>query len=71
MGDDLSAAVLEAWETLQLAGHGADALFGERSVGVADLGSEAAHAMGVIEGAGIALGLTALELLGEYGIGWE
>ena len=43
----------------------ADALFGERVVEPAQLTPLAAHAAGIIEGAGIALGMTALELLGE------
>ena len=46
-------------------GRDADALFGERVLEPAQMSSPAAHAAGVIEGAGIALGLTALELLDE------
>jgi hypothetical protein len=63
---DLRAAVLEALSTLESeTGRDPDALFGERVLEPGDMSPLAAHAAGVIEGAGIALGLTALELLGE------
>jgi hypothetical protein len=63
---DLQAAVLDALATLRAeTGHDADALFGDRVLEPADMSPSAAHAAGIIEGAGIALGLTALELLDE------
>ncbi len=64
--NELRVAVLEALETLRAeTSHDADALFGERVLEPADMSPGAAHAAGIIEGAGIALGLTALELLDE------
>jgi hypothetical protein len=49
--------------------HSADELFGARVLGeLAHLASPAAHAAGVLEGAGVALGLTTLELLDELGL---
>ncbi len=64
--NDLRAAVLEALDTLRTeTGHDAEALFGERVLEPKDMSSAAAHAAGIIEGAGIALGLTALELIDE------
>ncbi len=63
MADDLSESTREALEELRALGHSVDALFGERSVEIAQLPPSAAHAMGLIEGAGIALGLAAIELL--------
>lgn len=68
MNDDLLEAAREALETLMNAGQTVDQLFGERSVTPEQLAPVNAHAMGVIEGAGIALGLTAIELLGELGL---
>jgi hypothetical protein len=66
---DIENALTEALETLtQATGLDADALFGERVIEADAMSPTAAHAAGVIEGAGIALGLTALELLGELGI---
>lgn len=63
--DELREAIAEALETLKtVTGQGADALFSERIIdepGVLD--AQAERAAGIIEGAGIALGLTALELL--------
>jgi hypothetical protein len=66
MDGSLRAAIVEAMEILTAeTGRDADALFGERVLEPAQMSSLAAHAAGVIEGAGIALGLTALELLDE------
>ncbi|HEX2882198.1 MAG TPA: hypothetical protein VHO25_21910 [Polyangiaceae bacterium] len=66
---DIEDALKEAMETLtQATGLDAEALFGERVIEVDAMSPPAAHAAGIIEGAGIALGLTALELLGELGI---
>jgi hypothetical protein len=64
--DELRAAVIEAREEL-LAETGLDqeALFGERVLEPQDMTARAAHAAGIIEGAAIALGVTALELLDE------
>lgn len=62
----LRAALMDALEILHSeTGHDAEALFGERIVEPDHMPPTAAHAAGVIEGAGIALGLTALELLDE------
>lgn len=56
-------------ETLaQETGKDGEALFGERVLSPAQMSPSAAHAFGIIEGAGIALGLTALEVLDEFGI---
>jgi hypothetical protein len=68
--DELRAAVREARDEL-LAETGLDeeALFGERVLEPREMTARAAHAAGVIEGAAIALGLTALELLDEVDAG--
>lgn len=64
--NDLRAAIIDAIETLCIeTGQDAEALFGERVLEAPDMSPCAAHAAGIIEGAGIALGLTALELLDE------
>ena len=64
--DDLRAAVAEALEKLlEETGLDEEALFGQRVLASHDMTARAAHAAGVIEGAAIALGLTALELLDE------
>jgi hypothetical protein len=64
--DDLTAAIKDALETLtQATGLDVEALFGERVIEPHAMSPSAAHAAGVIEGAGIALELTALELLDE------
>lgn len=66
MMNELRIVVLEALETLRTeTSYDADALFGEHVLAPADMSPGAAHAAGIIEGAGIALGLTALELLDE------
>jgi hypothetical protein len=66
MDSTLRAAHVEAMEILTTeTGHDADALFGERVLEPAQMSPRAAHAAGIIEGAGIALRLTALELLDE------
>jgi hypothetical protein len=64
--NELRAAVMEAREEL-LAETGLDqeALFGERVLEPHDMTARAAYAAGVIDGAAIALGLTALMLLDE------
>jgi hypothetical protein len=64
--DELSAMVVEARADL-LAETGLDqeALFGERNLRRAQMSALAAYSAGLIEGAAIALGLTALELLDE------
>lgn len=63
---ELLGMVVEAREEL-LAATGLDleALFGERVLEVSDMAPRVAHAAGLIEGAAIALGVTALELLDE------
>ena len=64
--DELRAVVIEAREELRAeTGLDQEALFGERVLEPHDLTALAAHAAGLIEGAAIALGLTALELLDE------
>jgi hypothetical protein len=66
MNRDLFGAVRDALATLtEHTGQGADTLFGERPLEPEQMAPAAAHAMGIIEGAGIALGLTALEGLDE------
>ena len=63
---ELLEMVLEARdELLAETGRDVDALFGERVLEAADMTPRAAHAAGLIEGAAIALGVTALELLDE------
>ena len=64
--DELRAMVIEARDEL-LAETGLDqeALFGARVLEPHEMSVRAAHAVGLIEGAAIALGLTALELLDE------
>jgi hypothetical protein len=69
-GEDLLEAVRDALEVLKAApGLDAEALFRERVLGeLTQLPPEAAHAAGVLEEAGVALGLTTLELLDELGL---
>ena len=71
MRDDLHAAVTEAFETLVAeTGLDSDALFGDRVLGEFDgVSARTAYAAGIIEGAGIALGMTALELVDAVGAG--
>jgi hypothetical protein len=67
MDRTLRAAITDALQILTAeTGHDADALFGDRVLEPARMSTAAAHAVGVIEGAGIALGMTALELLDEF-----
>jgi hypothetical protein len=62
----LLAAIQEALETLaEETRLDADALFGERILEPSQMVPRAAHAAGLIGGAAIALGLTAIELLDE------
>jgi hypothetical protein len=64
--DELRAAVIEARQELQeQTGLDAEALFGARVLEPDDMSARAAHAAGIIEGAAIAMALTALELLDE------
>ena len=64
--NDLRAAIQDALQTLRTeTGRDAEALFGERILEPTEMSALAAHAAGIIEGAGVALGLTALELLDE------
>lgn len=64
--NELRAAVMEAREELEAeTGLDQEALFGARTLEPHEMTPRAAHAAGVIEGAAIALGLTALELLDE------
>jgi hypothetical protein len=63
---ELALALAEAIEILQAETRlGVEELFGERRLEPEQMTPRAAHAAGIIEGAGIALGLTALELLDE------
>jgi hypothetical protein len=70
MGENLLEAVTEALETLtSTTGLDVEQLFSERVIlDLSTLPSQAAFAAGVIEGAGVALGLTTLELLEEIGL---
>jgi len=66
MASELEEAVREAMEVvLAETGGDVEALFGERDIDRTPLSIRASHAAGVIEGAGVALGLTALELFDE------
>jgi hypothetical protein len=68
MNRDLVKTLVEAMETLlEETGLDAEALFGERILEAAEMSTRAAHAAGIIKGAAIALGVTALELLDEVG----
>ena len=63
---DLRAAIIEAVGTLRAeTGRDVQALFGERVLEPVNMSPAAAHAAGFIEGVGIALGHTALELLDQ------
>lgn len=63
---DLRIAVLQALAILEKdTGQDRDALFGDRVQEPAQMAPRAAHAAGIIEGAALALGITALELLDE------
>lgn len=62
----LHLAVLQALGVLEAnTGRDRDALLGERVIEPSQMPPTAAHAAGIIEGAALALGLTALELLDE------
>ncbi len=63
MNRDLLEALAEAMEALrEETGLDPDALFGERILEPTQMSTRAAHAAGMIEGAAIALGVTAVEL---------
>jgi hypothetical protein len=67
--NELRVLLREAMDVLSAATHhDANALFGGRVFEPADRSPTAAHAMGVVEGAAVALGMTALELLNEMGL---
>lgn len=67
---NLRSAVQAALAILEAdTGHDRDALFGERVLEPEQMSARSAHATGVIEGAAIALGLTALELLDKVDAG--
>jgi hypothetical protein len=70
MGEDLLEAITEALETLTTTtGLDVQRLFEERVIDdLSQLPSGAAFAAGVIEGAGVALRLTTLELLDALGL---
>lgn len=64
--NSLRSSVLEALAVLETdTGQDRDALFGDRVLEPTHMSPRAAHAAGIIEGAALALGLTALELLDE------
>ena len=69
-GEDIREAVREALAiVMEATGLGPEELFGERVLGeLTHLPPPAAHAAGVLEGIGVALGLTTLELLGELSL---
>ena len=67
--NSLQTTLFEALAVLLSAtNHSADALFGDRVLEPDALPPSAAHAMGLIEGAAIALGLTPLELLDQVDV---
>jgi hypothetical protein len=68
MTSELDAAIRDALGELADAGLGIEAVFGERSTLTESLTPAAAYAAGIVDGAGIALGLTALEVLDELGL---
>ncbi len=63
--DDLTLSIRDALETLLAAGHDVESVFGDRSLEVRAQSADVAYAIGTIDGAGVALGLTAIELLYE------
>jgi len=64
--NELRAAIHDALDSLRTdTGLDAEALFGDRVLEPANMTAVSAHAAGIIEGAAIAFGLTALELLDE------
>ena len=68
--DDLRQALRDALEQLRIeTGLDSDDLFGDRILEETAMSARSAHAIGVVEGAAIALGLTALEPLDQVGIG--
>jgi len=72
-GEDIRDAVREALAIVtEASGLGPEVLFGERVLGeLMHLPPPAAHAAGVLEGIGVALGLTTLELLDAFGVDAE
>lgn len=67
--NELRVLLRDAMNVLSAATHhDANALFGARVFEPADRSPTAAHAMGVVDGAAVALGMTALELLTEMGL---
>lgn len=69
--DDLHEAIADAWDTLETStGATCDELFGDRIIDQPGrLPPEAERAVGTIEGAALALGMTPLELLDQLGLG--
>lgn len=70
MGEDLVAAITDALATLRSeTQHDVAALLGDHMIeDVSRVSGSVGHALGVIEGAGVALGLTGLELLEALGL---
>lgn len=70
MGEDLHEAITEALETLTTTtGLDVERLFEQRVIDdLSQLPSQAAFAAGVIDGAGVTLGLTTLQLLDVLGL---
>ena len=66
--DELAEALAEAVEILHDLGRPIEDVLGEDRVTVADQTPTVAHALGVIEGAAVALGVTAIEVLDEYNL---
>ena len=66
MSGTLSDAIADAMKVLTTeTGLEVDVLFGDRVLDPSQMSSRAAHAVGLIEGAAIMAGMTALELLDE------
>lgn len=64
--DGFRSSILEALAILETdTSPNREALFGDRILEPAQMSPSASHAAGIIEGAAIALGRTALELLDE------
>lgn len=66
--DELNEALVEAVDVLRTLARPMFDLFDLDGVSDAERTPAVAHALGLIEGAAIALGVTPIELLDEYGL---
>ena len=66
--DELHEALRDATAVLREVGRAAEDLFGNRPPVGRDLTPPVAHAMGLVEGAAVALNATPMQLLDEYGL---